>query len=80
MVEADVRNNLGELSLGKARLECRLLLRSKKIQGCQKLADQAVQSLMVNIYNALGITLLLRNNDGMMMHACKQKCLQEDYQ
>ncbi len=38
-LKTDVRNNLGKLSLGKARLECRFLLRSKKIQGCQELAD-----------------------------------------
>ena len=78
-LKTDVRNYFGKLSLGKARLECRLLLRSKKVQGCQKLADQAVQSLLVNVYNALGITLLLRNNNCMMMHACKQKCLQEQH-
>ncbi len=35
---------------------------------------------MVNINNSLIFTEIIRNNDGMMVHACKQKRLQEDCQ
>jgi len=79
MVKANVRNDLGKLDLCKARLECRLLGRCKQVDGGQELADQAVQALMLNIYNSLIFTEIIRKNDGMMMHACKQKCLQEQH-
>lgn len=38
-----------------------------------------MDSLMIYVYNALGINLLFRDNDGMMMHACKQECLQKQH-
>ena len=79
MIKANLRNDLRKLSLNKARLKRRLLLKSKKIKGCKELADVAVNSLMLNVYNALRITLRFRKNGGMMVHACKQKCLQEQH-
>lgn len=53
MIKANLRNDLRKLSLNKARLKRRLLLKSKKIKGCKELADVAVNSLMLNVYNAL---------------------------
>ena len=38
-----------------------------------------MQALMVNINNSLIFTETIRNNDGMMMHTCKQECLQKDH-
>ena len=79
MSETNLRNDLYKLNLGKARLKCRFLLGRKKVDGGQELADKAVQTLMVNICSSLIFTEIVRNNDGMMMHACKQKCLQEQH-
>ena len=79
MVEANLRNDLYKLNLGKARLKCRLLLGRKKVDGGQELADIAVQALMVNICSSLIFTEIVRNKDCMMVHACKQKCLQEQH-
>ena len=53
IIKANLRNDLRKLSLNKARLKRRLLLKSKKIKGCKELADVAVNSLMLNVYNAL---------------------------
>ena len=79
MSEANLRNDLCKLNLGKARLKCRLLLGRKKVDGGQELADIAMKAFMLYINNSLIFTEIVRNNDGMMMHACKQKCLQEQH-
>ena len=79
MSEANLRNDLHKLNLGKARLKCRLLLGRKKVDGGQELADIAMKAIMLYINNSLIFTEIVRNNDGMMVHASKQKCLQEQH-
>ena len=80
--DADILYTGRKLCIGKAYLKERSLPGGKEIDGSQELADITVlqSGLMIDCGLGVILTKQLMIRIRMMMHACKQQCLQEEYQ